>query len=143
MRSRQPLELRVRRYSSAPTAEGCVLWLGHLDADGYGKINVDRQPRGAHRVVYEMARGPIPAGLVLDHLCRNPSCINPEHLEPVTQRENVLRSRSHIAENARKRSCKHGHPFDAANTYWHRGQRRCRACNLAAVTRRKARLLAA
>lgn len=68
---------------------GCWVWQRGKNNHGYGQIN----RKYAHRVYFEAAHGPIPRGLVLDHLCRNPSCVNPSHLEPVTQRENIKRAR--------------------------------------------------
>lgn len=76
----------------------CWLWMGSLDGHGYGQIQTGRvsvnghhAPDKAHRVSYELHVGPIPEGLQLDHLCRNPSCVNPKHLEPVTNQENTQR----------------------------------------------------
>ena len=87
---------------------------------------------GAHRVSYQLVVGEIPEGLTLDHLCRNPSCVNPDHLEPVTTKENILRGVSKIAQQARQTHCKRGHPFDEENTMIVRGSaRQCRACNKA------------
>lgn len=115
---------------------GCHLWQGHIDKAGYGKVFRN----SAHRACYVAAKGPVPAGLHLDHLCRTPRCVNPEHLEPVTNKVNILRGVSFSAVNARKTHCSNGHPFDDANTYSPpRGGRTCRACNLAAVTRLKRR----
>lgn len=72
---------------------GCWIWLGSDTGNGYGKINLGEEIgyRVVHRIAYEVFRGPIPAGLLLDHLCRVRSCLNPYHLEPVTPRENTLR----------------------------------------------------
>lgn len=81
-----------------------------------------------HRIAYELAVGPIPVGLVIDHLCRNHSCINPEHLEPVTNVENVMRGESAWARNARKTHCKRGHEFTDENTIRRNGTRSCRQC---------------
>jgi hypothetical protein len=78
-----------------------------------------------HRWFYEQANGPIPDGLELDHLCRNPRCCNPAHLEAVTHAENMARGKA-----AQQTHCIQGHPFDEANTYYRRsGTRDCRACN--------------
>lgn len=67
-------------------------------AAGYGRVQHDGVPTPAYRVVYELAVGPIPAGLVLDHLCRVIACVNPAHLEPVTHAENVRRGAAHRAK---------------------------------------------
>jgi uncharacterized UBP type Zn finger protein len=93
----------------------------------------------AHRVSYEAANGPIPEGLVIDHLCRVAACINPDHLEAVTQRENMLRGVGPVAVNVQKTRCTHGHLFDSDNTYWTSvGARQCRACNVARQRRYRA-----
>lgn len=105
---------------------GCWLWVGALKSDGYGSVwEGARRTVGAHRLVYELLRGPIPVGLSLDHLCRVPSCVNPDHLEPVTHRVNVLRGASLQALNARKTHCPNGHPYDARDRG---GGRRCATC---------------
>jgi hypothetical protein len=72
--------------------------------------------------------GPIPRGLVIDHLCRNTICVNPDHMQVVTVRENTLRGNTFQARNLRKTHCPQGHPYDQANTYLHRGKRHCRIC---------------
>lgn len=71
--------------------DGCWLWFGARTGGGYGHVRWDGRNRGAHRVVYEELIGPIPTGLVLDHLCRTPHCVRPGHLDPVTQAENTKR----------------------------------------------------
>lgn len=76
-------------------ATGCWNWQLSLDHHGYGTVCVKGKRTGAHRFIYEQANGPIPEGMSLDHLCRNPRCVNPAHLEPVTQAENVRRG-SHV-----------------------------------------------
>lgn len=72
-------------------ANGCWVWTGSLLADGYGNLRDGAKVKRAHRVSYETFVGPIPGGLEIDHLCRNRSCINPDHLEPVTRAENQRR----------------------------------------------------
>jgi hypothetical protein len=120
----------------ALTDTGCIEWLAGT-IRGYGQFYAGRMSYDetgtmfAHRWSYEYHVGPIPDGMQLDHLCRNPSCVNPEHLEPVTARENVMRSSGRAAVNARKTHCPQGHPYDEANTYIYppRGERQCRACS--------------
>lgn len=73
--------------------KGCWLWLGALDRHGYGRRTIAGRQHQVHRLVYEEAKGAIPAGCDLDHLCRNPRCVNPAHLEPVTTAENIRRGR--------------------------------------------------
>ena len=71
---------------------GCWLWIGKTRKDGYGVLSLFGGFGYAHRVSYELLVGPIPDGLVIDHLCRIRCCVNPDHLEPVTSRENLARS---------------------------------------------------
>lgn len=103
-------------------------WEGARFTAGYGAIQVEGKTRRAHRIVYETVRGPIPDGLVLDHLCRNRICVNPWHLEPVTLVENILRGESPMAGNAKKTHCIHGHEFTAENTHIYNNARICLAC---------------
>lgn len=106
----------------------CWLYAGLTDSYDYGIISAGKLYK-AHRVMYENLVGEIPTGLVLDHLCRIPRCINPEHLEPVTNGANVLRGVSNSAVNKRKEFCKFGHEFTPDNTYvYPRGWRGCRKC---------------
>lgn len=113
---------------------GCWLWLGYVDAKGYGVFGVgDRRLMKAHRFSYEIAKGPVAVGLQLDHTCRIRNCVNPAHLEPVTNRENVIRGNS---ARGPKPNCKHGHPLSGPNLYINpRGDRECRSCRAAASLR--------
>lgn len=116
---------------------GCWLWSGLMKANGYGMVAVGRTTNGtpvrrhAHRVMYVLMVGPVPEGMTLDHLCRNRRCVNPAHLEPVSNAENVLRGYSPPANNARKTSCPGGHAYTQENTYVNpvSGRRRCRTCD--------------
>ena len=118
---------------------GCWDWVGGR-SHGYGAFRDHgrrRQVR-AHRWMYEQAKGPIPDGLQIDHLCRNPGCVNPDHLEAVTQKTNLLRGISPLANKARQTHCIHGHQFDEANTYRGTHGRDCREC--ARIRKRQYRL---
>jgi hypothetical protein len=135
-------------------SDGCWEWTGGKWNNGYGYLSVSTDTVKnrlvcAHRVSYEFLVGPIDEGLHLDHLCRNPGCVNPQHLEPVTRKVNILRGTSPFAENARKTHCPHGHEYDEANTLIIRRkgkgtlERHCRACGRRRFHERQARLRAA
>jgi hypothetical protein len=115
-------------------------------ARGYGQFSVQVAPgkwksRRAHRVAYELLVGPIPEGLQLDHLCRNRRCVNPDHLEPVTNRVNTLRGVTIVAAHAGKTHCDNGHEFTPENTYVYMAtgypHRQCRVCHRAQHVKRK------
>lgn len=121
-----------RFWEKVKKAEACWIWTGSLDRHGYGQFWHQKKLRQAHRWSYERFVGPIPAGLTLDHLCRTPACVNPEHLEPVTQGENTLRGDTFQARNAAKTHCPRGHLLAGDNLRRrHDGHRACRECDTA------------
>ena len=126
-----------RFFSHVEQHGECWNWTATRLPAGYGNFAIRRSPVMAHRWAYEFLIAEIPTGLALDHLCRNTSCVNPWHLEPVTDRVNVVvRGTGITAQNARKTHCIHGHPFDLINTYvCPRGRRLCRACPRASSAR--------
>lgn len=105
----------------------CWLWQGAINSAGYGHLRVDRERRMllAHRFSFITHRGPIPPGMVLDHICRVRACVNPWHVEAVTEKTNILRGVSLSAKNARKTTCPNGHAYDRRTG----GGRRCSVCD--------------
>jgi hypothetical protein len=116
----------LSRY--ADMSGDCWIWQRYISKDGYGRLWYKGQKYVAHKLVYELVFGKVPDGLTLDHLCRNRSCVNPFHLEPVTRGENVLRGDTLPAKNVAKTCCPLGHPLSGANLVTISGARRCRIC---------------
>ena len=108
-------------------AGDCWEWTGRIQDDGYGQMWWAGRSQTAHRVVYEVLAGPIPEGLSLDHLCRNQRCVNPDHLEPLPIRDNILRGYGPPAQASRRTACTRGHPFDFTRSDGYRGCRPCGA----------------
>jgi hypothetical protein len=109
---------------------GCIVWIAARDSNGYGQFGMPRHLGGAfvraHRLAYEVCHGQIPAGMVIDHLCNNKRCVNPDHLEAVTQKENCSRA---AGIRARARTyCRQGHRYTDENTYFYPSGRRCKTC---------------
>ena len=123
------ISLRLARKIKVDPS-GCWLWTAYKTQNGYGQFSIEGRGRYVHRVTYVNRYGPVPKGLTLDHLCRTRHCVNPDHLEPVTNTENVLRGEGWAAKNARKTHCLQGHEFTASNTYVSWGRRNCRVCKL-------------
>jgi hypothetical protein len=122
-----------------PGENDCWSWTDVLSEDGYAYLGIGgRKGRKflVHRLLYELVIGPIPDGKDLDHCCRNRYCVRPDHQEPVTRRENLLRGKTITAAHAAATHCSQGHPFDIFNTGFYRNQRYCRTCQ---NTRRRER----
>jgi hypothetical protein len=127
-----------RFWAKVQKSDSCWLWIGAKSKNGYGNFKARSYVNvPAHRWSYEMARGDIPEGLHLDHLCRTPLCVNPAHLEAVPQGINTLRGNGFSGTNARKTHCVKGH--DLARAYVNRdGQRKCRECHAQTERARRA-----
>ena len=124
------LTIPERFWSKVEFTESCWLWRDSHRHLGYGVFWIWKKKRtGAHRFAYEFCVGPIPEGLTIDHLCRVRHCVRPDHLEPVTHRDNILRGNGPPAINYRKTTCLKGHPLSGENLYLTRtGRRHCKLC---------------
>ena len=110
-------------------ATGCHVWIAGKDGHGYGAFSYLYRTVGAHRFAWERVNGPIPRGMYVDHMCRNPACVNPAHLRIVTPRQNTMENSVAPAFlNANKTHCPRGHPYDEVNTLVCQGRRFCRTC---------------
>jgi hypothetical protein len=120
--------MSARFWDKVQITEGCWLWQSWIGTHGYGHYWLDHHVRQAHRVAYELAVGPIPEGLQIDHLCRVRHCVRPDHLEAVTRLENVRRGKSGEWQRS-KTHCPQGHEFTPENTRLTReGWRQCKPC---------------
>lgn len=128
-----------RFWSKVNKTDTCWLWTSALSVAGYGVFMLhDKNLMLAHRVAYTLCKGPIPIGKSLDHLCRNTACCNPDHVEPVSHKENIRRGRTSEATKARASAqthCRHGHPYDETSRT-KSGHRLCRSCEENKLERR-------
>jgi hypothetical protein len=130
MKGRKRQDPLTRFFSHVKEIDsGCLIWTGPKLKGGYGQFGVAIDGTWvtvlSHRWIYEAKVGPIPEGLVIDHLCRVRDCVNYKHLEAVTNKTNLLRGNTIPGINARKTHCKYGHPFDEENTRLIKGQYGC------------------
>lgn len=135
-------EALVARLVQNRRIEGdCWIWTGHLNPDGYGKLYHRGRTHYVHRLAYEAFIGPYPDWATqTDHLCRNKSCFNPEHLEAVTARTNMLRGMAPTALAVRTGVCLRGHALTPENVYVQpSGKRNCRKCSRIRGRRHQAR----
>lgn len=133
-------EFEERFWSKVDATGPCWEWTASIGkTGGYGKYTIPfRDGSGkskhvyAHRYAYEILVGPVPDGMDLDHLCRIRKCVNPDHLEPVSRRENLRRGIGLVAANMGKTHCDHGHEFNEENTHrTAQGYRQCKVCRRA------------
>ena len=120
----------IEQHIEPVTESGCWIWMGTTKDNGYGQFKWKYKALLAHRESYKTYRGQIPGALQVDHLCRVRCCVNPDHLELVSCKENVIRGTGPSATNASKTHCKRGHKFNKANTYYIKGTNDNRACRI-------------
>jgi hypothetical protein len=122
--------VQERFWEKVDKTPSCWLWTASCFKDGYGQFYPRHgEPKGAHIWLWEQTNGPVPESKELDHLCRVRKCVRPDHLEPVSHRENTLRGTGPTAKNARKTKCQNGHPLSGDNLITNdKGERSCRIC---------------
>lgn len=120
---------RFTKFIQLDILSGCWIWKGALDKEGYGIFSIGKKNKRAQRLSYEHWNGKLIKNLTIDHLCRNRACVNPEHLEQVTNKENLARGQGFGALNSKKTHCPKGHPLSGENLYQRSdGRRVCWIC---------------
>jgi|SRR5271165_2340881 len=128
-------------FSKVNKTDTCWLWTGWLSKGGYGYFDLEGKKKIAHKWYWEKIKGPYNRPMQLDHLCRVRNCVNPDHLELVTQVENIRRGTAGQitgAKNKAKTHCPKGHEYDINNTYKYKTSRRCNTCHRIAENKRQA-----
>ena len=120
--------VRFIKHCKLDKKTGCWVWQLSIDRTGYGKYHNKEKTCWAHRFAYRLFKGKFRPELVLDHLCRNRICVNPNHLEEVTMKTNNLRGYGVGGINYRKTHCDNGHEFSKDNTYRYQDRRDCKTC---------------
>jgi len=124
------MNLEERFWAKVEKTDTCWNWTAQLISGGYGHFRVGSKKILAHRFSYRLLKGSLDPSLTIDHLCRNRKCVNPDHLEQVTMRVNILRGKGITARLARQTHCKRGHELSKENTYIKKnGARECRICS--------------
>jgi len=116
----------ARFYSKIKKIDNCWIWTSNKSHNGYGLFKIGRVNYRAHRIALQLSGFILEPKMVTDHLCLNPACVNPDHIEQVTHKENTLRGESFSAKNSKKTHCPKGHKYDKVNS---RGSRLCSICD--------------